>query len=232
MATRPTIKIKTINTSSTGGRTYSNTPGTTIEDATLLHPLETGELGYNAWNNGLYIGYNGKNYLLSVTNENGPKAYEELSGTHFYGAADKADKLTAGDAGNATTPVYFLNGIPKAANAYSTLLTAVSSTAAKPLSVTVGGTTKTSDNLYATHVKADSSDSKAGKILFSTGTNTTPFMDAAIYTTAQAGQMVIPYSINREVKISPATTLENVAVQGSVSLQYNEAKKSLDFIFA
>lgn len=232
MITRPTIKIKTVDTTGyEGGRLIVNASGD-LDNATVLDALEHGELGYNAWNNGLYIGYNGKNYLLSVTNENGPKAYGELSGTHFYGAVDKADKLTTGDTGNATTPVYFLNGIPKAANAYSTLLTAVSSSAATPLSVTVGGTTKTSTSLYATHVKADSSDSKAGKILFSTGTNTTPFMDAAIYTTAQAGQMVIPYSINREVKISPATTLENVAVQGSVSLQYNEAKKSLDFIFA
>ena len=44
--------------------------------------------------------------------------------------------------GGTTQPIYWDNGVPKAANAYSTLLTAFS-TSTNTISITVGGTTKT-----------------------------------------------------------------------------------------
>lgn len=64
--------------------------------------------------------------------------------TNFKGTADSA--LTANklgtNAGSATQPVYFDGGIPKAATAYSGLLTAFS-LSTNTLSLTIGGTTKT-----------------------------------------------------------------------------------------
>lgn len=114
-----TIKIKHVDTSSLGGYLYSNNPGTSyLENATVLSALEDGELAYNAENNGLYIGYKGKNYLLSVANYRNPYVYGELTGQHFYGTADKAEKLGdfSGDfsVGGSQSPVYFVGGVPMA----------------------------------------------------------------------------------------------------------------------
>lgn len=79
----PIIKIKTGDIA----RAYANDPS--MDGITYLNPLENGELGYNAWNNGLYIGYNGTNYLLSVLNGEESQTFYGV----FNGNADSADKL-------------------------------------------------------------------------------------------------------------------------------------------
>ena len=81
-----------------------------ISNTTYLNSLEDGELAYNAWNNGLYIGYNGTNYLLSVTNGNS----DYMEPQHFFGTADKAEELDVDDTGSSTVPIYFVDGKPKA----------------------------------------------------------------------------------------------------------------------
>lgn len=92
---KPIIKIKTIYPSigSASDNICANRSGEEMGRYNIiLDPLENGELGYNAWNNGLYIGYNGTNYLLSVTNGN--KASGEVTGDYFYGEASYANKAT------------------------------------------------------------------------------------------------------------------------------------------
>lgn len=79
----PKIKIKTGDIAGA----YANDPS--MDGITYLNPLENGELGYNAWNNGLYIGYNGTNYLLSVLNGEESQTFYGV----FNGNADSADKL-------------------------------------------------------------------------------------------------------------------------------------------
>lgn len=86
--------------------------GPYVENGNLLHTLADGELAYNAYNNGLYIGYDGNNYLLSVANENGPSVQYELTGQRFYGTASKALKLGEKTVGSNSKPIYFLNGEP------------------------------------------------------------------------------------------------------------------------
>ena len=58
------------------------------------------------------------------------------------GSATTASKLGSADVGSATQPIYLDDGTPKAATAYSGLLTAFS-LSTNTLSLTVGGTTKT-----------------------------------------------------------------------------------------
>ena len=111
-----TIKIKHTDTSAVDGILYANNPGSSyLEYAKVLTELEDGELAYHAENNGLYIGYKGKNYLLSVANYRNPYTDGELTGQHFYGTADAAEKLkNASSVGGLQRPVYFANGVPMA----------------------------------------------------------------------------------------------------------------------
>lgn len=63
--------------------------------------------------------------------------------------------------GNSTTPIYInSNGTPTVCTAYSGLLTALSSTSATNLSITVGGTTKTITDMWATTASKLSTVSK------------------------------------------------------------------------
>ena len=81
----PIIRIKRINQDA-----YANTPETTPnENFSVLNSLSEGELAYNAYDNGLYIGYDGKNKLLSVTNGN-----YKGEPQNFYGIASKANQWT------------------------------------------------------------------------------------------------------------------------------------------
>ena len=57
----PIIKIKTGSKDAYGNNSY-------MSNSEYMEPLLDGELAYNAYNNGLYIGYNGRNHLLSVAN--------------------------------------------------------------------------------------------------------------------------------------------------------------------
>ena len=56
----PIVKIKTGDISNL----YANNEY--VSNSNHLEPLEDGELAYNRNNNGLYIGYNGRNYLISA----------------------------------------------------------------------------------------------------------------------------------------------------------------------
>lgn len=91
----PKIKIKTGYIPDA----YSNL---TMDNTTYLNPLADGELGYNAWNNGLYIGYGGENHLLSIGNENILRTERQV----LYGEATSA-KTAAKDAkGQVITDTY------------------------------------------------------------------------------------------------------------------------------
>ena len=99
----PIIKIKTGNE-----KAYGNNNGS---EGFYLPPLQDGELAYNAQNNGLYIGYKGINYLLSVSNGNG---YETQN---FHGTADNAlvaSKLGSKTVGSKSRPIYLSSGSPTA----------------------------------------------------------------------------------------------------------------------
>ena len=104
----PIIKIKRGNEN----RLYSNEFNITENNGDkYLQPLEDGELAYNAWNNGLYIGYNGTNYLLSVANENN-KNFEPQT---FYGTATNAliaSSLGGKTVGSSSKPIYLSAGSP------------------------------------------------------------------------------------------------------------------------
>ena len=116
------IVVRQYNTSSavTGEITLLNSSHQTLLNTTLPRANATYDLGSSSvkWSN--------------------------VYATNFKGTADSA--LTANklgtNAGSATQPVYFDGGIPKAATAYSGLLTAFS-LSTNTLSLTVGGTTKT-----------------------------------------------------------------------------------------
>lgn len=225
------IKIKHGKIGYPGKTVWTNgDPTSTVTGGFFLDTLEDGELAYNAFNNGLYIGYEGKNHLLSVTNSYGPDILGEVDGTEFHGTADSARKLTV-NAGGVNQPVYFVNGVPKAAKAYSEIITDVWSTEHCPIVISAAGEEITTDTLYATYMRTYNNNTQKGNILFSTKSNTTPFADTTIYTTDVEGQLVVPFMINREVKISPGATVSEVMIFGSVALQYNTTKKSLDFIF-
>ena len=109
--------------------------------------------------------------------------------TTFSGNATSATKLTS-SAGSATQPVYFSDGKPVVANAYSTLLTDVSSSADTNLSVVVGGTTKSAASVYATYMKATNNNTTKAYLLGTTGTNTTPIYDSSVYLSTTSGALV------------------------------------------
>ena len=79
--------------------------------------------------------------------------------------AATANKLSTDDKGNAKKPVYFKDGVPVEADAYSSLLTTATSEKAKNFSITVGGTTKDIADLWASKLDSSSLDSGAAQIV-------------------------------------------------------------------
>lgn len=91
----PKIKIKT-------GYIPDAYGNLTMDNTTYLNPLADGELGYNAWNNGLYIGYGGENHLLSIGNENISRTETQV----LYGEATSAKVATKDAKGQIITDTY------------------------------------------------------------------------------------------------------------------------------
>lgn len=126
----------------------------------------------------------------------------QINATTFSGFATSAGMLKdkAGSAGvglnvgNSTTPVYFSNGIPVEADDYTTLLTNITSTQAKNLEVTVGGTSKSVTDLYATYIEATEASAAKGYLMAKksdAGTAFTPMYDTGVYLTTTAGQLAV-----------------------------------------
>lgn len=109
----PIVKIKTGNISNL----YANNEH--ISNSNHLEPLEHGELAYNKNNNGLYIGYNGKNYLISAAFSDVENPSQNNDYQYFHGLADSAKnanvavKLGTVDKGDSNTPIWLDNGEPK-----------------------------------------------------------------------------------------------------------------------
>ena len=111
----PIIKIKTGNQAGV----YPNDEN--IIHTSFLKPLETGELAYNAANNGLYIGYNGINHLISVANSESSSKGSNIDFQYFHGAlignadtATTATLLGSATKGSSTKPIYLASGSPTA----------------------------------------------------------------------------------------------------------------------
>lgn len=106
----PIIKIKRGNEINL----YSNQSDISGNDGDkYLEKLEDGELAYNAWNNGLYIGYGGTNYLLSVANSKNTLEPQTFYGTfsgNLTGTAAIASKLGTVNVGSSTKPIYLNKG--------------------------------------------------------------------------------------------------------------------------
>ena len=152
-------------------------------DSIYWKTVRNGKLAHSAWARVL----DSLNYTSYTVTKTGSGA-SGTWGIGISGNAATASKLTTTNAGSSTRPVYFSNGIP-VGGAYSFgngngnasvnngtvctnlnadmldgthksgLLTALSSSSATNLSLTVGGTTKTIADLYATQaVNADTLD--------------------------------------------------------------------------
>ena len=152
-------------------------------DSIYWKTVRSGKLAHSAWARVL----DSLNYTSYTVTKTGSGA-SGTWGIGISGNAATASKLTTTNAGSSTRPVYFSNGIP-VGGAYSFgngngnasvnngtvctnlnadmldgthksgLLTALSSSSATNLSLTVGGTTKTIADLYATQaVNADTLD--------------------------------------------------------------------------
>ena len=166
-------------------------------DSIYWKTVRNGKLAHSAWARVL----DSLNYTSYTVTKTGGGA-SGTWGIGISGNAATASKLTTTNAGSSTRPVYFSNGIP-VGGAYSFgngngnasvnngtvctnlnadmldgthksgLLTALSSSSATNLSLTVGGTTKTIADLYATQaVNADTLDNlHASSFLRCDGTN-------------------------------------------------------------
>jgi hypothetical protein len=164
-----------------------------------------------------------KAYVLGSTESNTTPVYDSgvylsttagvLVATTFQGNATSADKLNT-DAGGATQPVYFSGGKPVAANAYTTLLTAASSTADKNLSITVGGTTKEVAKLSASYIKATNNNTTKAYLLGVTTTNTTPLYDGEVYLSTASGCL---HASKLEAASSVTTPAIELNVNGAAS---------------
>ena len=110
----PIVKIKTGDISNL----YANNEY--VSNSNHLEPLEDGELAYNRNNNGLYIGYNGRNYLISAAFSDVENPSQNNDYQYFHGLADSAKnaniaaKLGTVDKGDTNTPIWIDNGEPKA----------------------------------------------------------------------------------------------------------------------
>ena len=166
-------------------------------DSIYWKTVRNGKLAHSAWARVL----DSLNYTSYTVTKTGSGA-SGTWGIGISGNAATASKLTTTNAGSSTRPIYFSNGIP-VGGAYSFgngngnasvnngtvctnlnadmldgthksgLLTALSSSSATNLSLTVGGTTKTIADLYATQaVNADTLDNlHASSFLRCDGTN-------------------------------------------------------------
>lgn len=141
-----------------------------------------------------------------------------LIAQQFSGVATLANKLTTAttqathsantlvDMGTATQPVYFQDGVPVLANDYTTLFTSLTSTGAKNISLTIGGTTHYIDDLYATFVQAEKKNTTQGYLLGFVDGDTAPHYDENIYLSSTSGLLV-----TKSLKISSTVDEDHLA---------------------
>ena len=201
----PIIKIKTGSKDAYGNNSY-------MSNSEYMEPLLDGELAYNAYNNGLYIGYNGRNHLLSVANQ-----YLKPEETQtFYGTASNAliaAKLGSGNVGKSSQPIYLKSGSPTAINS---------------VAIEYGGTGATDvaaarENLGITSITNDLQDqinTKGIHYIIGNGTKEGVWAGTCDDITEYYDGLLIAYKINVAGASNPATSL-NINNLGAKTVKLN-----------